>query len=373
MLGCGTSTGVPRIGNDWGECDPTEPKNRRSRVSIIVESEASPDDLAYLDLLVTREEALALGYEQGAQVWYENADFGVAGWADVTRVEPIPIEAGAGCLVTTTIQSENGRLVRVVFEDAPELVTTDAHPLWSETRGAWIEAFELWPGELVTTSTGSVEVAWVERLPGVHPVHNLEVEGAHHYYAGDVQALVHNGCDDGPQFGGSASIWRRIGAALERLSLPARLGLRSIAENADDLRAFNNVLRQAARSRRDNDYRRWLRAVERQARGGAAVTPDENLAAFNYVRRRFFAATGRTGEGYAIHHWMPKADHPQYILDPRNLYVLTDRYVSVPGRVQDMRVGEHITVHQLVQGGTSGPMAPGSELDLGPPMNVLDP
>lgn len=39
MLGSGTSTGVPRIGNDWGECDPSEPKNRRSRVSIIVESD----------------------------------------------------------------------------------------------------------------------------------------------------------------------------------------------------------------------------------------------------------------------------------------------------------------------------------------------
>lgn len=40
MLGCGTSTGVPRIGNDWGDCDPAEPRNRRTRVSIIVESNA---------------------------------------------------------------------------------------------------------------------------------------------------------------------------------------------------------------------------------------------------------------------------------------------------------------------------------------------
>ncbi len=38
VLGSGTSTGVPRIGNDWGRCDPEEPKNRRTRVSIIVES-----------------------------------------------------------------------------------------------------------------------------------------------------------------------------------------------------------------------------------------------------------------------------------------------------------------------------------------------
>lgn len=38
MLGSGTSTGVPRIGDDWGECDPSNPRNRRSRVSIIVEN-----------------------------------------------------------------------------------------------------------------------------------------------------------------------------------------------------------------------------------------------------------------------------------------------------------------------------------------------
>lgn len=38
LLGCGTSTGVPRIGNDWGQCDPAEPRNRRLRSSILVES-----------------------------------------------------------------------------------------------------------------------------------------------------------------------------------------------------------------------------------------------------------------------------------------------------------------------------------------------
>lgn len=37
ILGSGTSSGVPRIGNDWGDCDPTEPKNRRRRVSVLVE------------------------------------------------------------------------------------------------------------------------------------------------------------------------------------------------------------------------------------------------------------------------------------------------------------------------------------------------
>lgn len=39
ILGCGTSTGVPRIGNDWGCCDPNEPRNARLRTSILVESD----------------------------------------------------------------------------------------------------------------------------------------------------------------------------------------------------------------------------------------------------------------------------------------------------------------------------------------------
>ncbi len=38
ILGCGTSGGVPRIGGQWGHCDPEEPRNRRRRVSIYVEA-----------------------------------------------------------------------------------------------------------------------------------------------------------------------------------------------------------------------------------------------------------------------------------------------------------------------------------------------
>ena len=35
ILGSGTSSGVPRIGNDWGSVDPAEPKNRRLRASAL--------------------------------------------------------------------------------------------------------------------------------------------------------------------------------------------------------------------------------------------------------------------------------------------------------------------------------------------------
>ncbi len=37
ILGCGSSAGVPRIGNNWGDCDPTNPKNARRRCSMLVE------------------------------------------------------------------------------------------------------------------------------------------------------------------------------------------------------------------------------------------------------------------------------------------------------------------------------------------------
>jgi len=37
VLGCASSPGVPRIGNDWGSCDPRNPRNRRRRAALLVE------------------------------------------------------------------------------------------------------------------------------------------------------------------------------------------------------------------------------------------------------------------------------------------------------------------------------------------------
>lgn len=44
ILGCGSSGGVPRFGGpdgagDWGACDPDEPRNRRTRCSLLLERE----------------------------------------------------------------------------------------------------------------------------------------------------------------------------------------------------------------------------------------------------------------------------------------------------------------------------------------------
>src|ERR1700722_14098837 len=39
ILGCSGSMGTPAAGGYWGKCDPAEPKNNRTRASILVQSE----------------------------------------------------------------------------------------------------------------------------------------------------------------------------------------------------------------------------------------------------------------------------------------------------------------------------------------------
>ena len=68
VLGCGPSTGVPVIGGDWGRCDPGDRRNRRRRVSVLIEIGAvvmlidtSPDlREQLLDAGVTRLDAVLL-------------------------------------------------------------------------------------------------------------------------------------------------------------------------------------------------------------------------------------------------------------------------------------------------------------------------
>lgn len=39
ILGCGSSGGVPRVGQGWGACNPSDPRNRRRRCSIFVQQD----------------------------------------------------------------------------------------------------------------------------------------------------------------------------------------------------------------------------------------------------------------------------------------------------------------------------------------------
>ena len=97
ILGCGTSTGVPRIGNDWGSCDPDEPRNRRRRASILIESDGKR-------LLVDcgpdlREQLLAAQVSDldGVIITHDHADHchGIDDLRPISqaRGEPVPVYA----------------------------------------------------------------------------------------------------------------------------------------------------------------------------------------------------------------------------------------------------------------------------------------
>jgi phosphoribosyl 1,2-cyclic phosphate phosphodiesterase len=74
ILGCGSSAGVPRVGQGFGACDPHNPRNHRRRCSILVEKpgphgatrvlvDAGPDvRMQLIDAGVDRLDALLLNH-----------------------------------------------------------------------------------------------------------------------------------------------------------------------------------------------------------------------------------------------------------------------------------------------------------------------
>ena len=78
ILGCGSSGGVPRIGGDWGLCDPANSKNRRRRCSILLETtEASGTTRVLIDTSPDlREQLLGANVGEIDGVWFthEHAD-----------------------------------------------------------------------------------------------------------------------------------------------------------------------------------------------------------------------------------------------------------------------------------------------------------
>jgi phosphoribosyl 1,2-cyclic phosphate phosphodiesterase len=78
ILGCGSSGGVPRIGGDWGACDPANPRNRRRRCSVMVEKKG-PQGITRVIIDTSpdlREQMLSENVGEIDGVWYthEHAD-----------------------------------------------------------------------------------------------------------------------------------------------------------------------------------------------------------------------------------------------------------------------------------------------------------
>ncbi|HEX4183960.1 MAG TPA: MBL fold metallo-hydrolase [Caulobacteraceae bacterium] len=67
ILGCGSSGGVPRADGDWGACDPTDPRNRRTRCSLLVRRPSSEDAALSTTVLIDTSPDLQ-GQTSGAGV-----------------------------------------------------------------------------------------------------------------------------------------------------------------------------------------------------------------------------------------------------------------------------------------------------------------
>ena len=78
---------------------------------------------------------------------------------------------------------------------------TDNHPFWVQSRGEWVDAIELQPGDVLLDEQGNdilvTELAVTEQDLTAY---NLTIEDIHTYYAGDQPTLVHN-CGDSPPVG----------------------------------------------------------------------------------------------------------------------------------------------------------------------------
>lgn len=133
LLGCGTSSGVPRIGNDWGACDPNEPRNRRSRVSILIESattrilvDTSPD---------LREQLLAADVaDLDAVIWtHDHADHchGIDDLRQIFHVRSAPVRGLARAATLAALDARFGYALHgragypptVAIEPLPDLLS----------------------------------------------------------------------------------------------------------------------------------------------------------------------------------------------------------------------------------------------------------
>ncbi|WP_405469083.1 polymorphic toxin-type HINT domain-containing protein [Streptomyces anulatus] len=76
-----------------------------------------------------------------------------------------------------------------------ELTATYEHPFWSPSRGSWIDAADLRPGDTLLSDDGSQSAVQDNAAFTRHArTYNLTVDGLHTYYvlAGETPVLVHN-------------------------------------------------------------------------------------------------------------------------------------------------------------------------------------
>ena len=114
ILGCGSSGGVPRLGQGWGACDPDNPRNRRGRCSILIErtAETGAKTLVLVDTSPDmREQLLRAGTNRldGVVITHSHADH-THGIDDVR-----PIVISMKTRIAAYMDAATSRVVRHAF------------------------------------------------------------------------------------------------------------------------------------------------------------------------------------------------------------------------------------------------------------------
>jgi phosphoribosyl 1,2-cyclic phosphate phosphodiesterase len=200
ILGCGSSSGVPRLGGpggagDWGVCDPANPKNRRRRCSILVRRktdagettvlvDTSPDmreqlldaHVGRLDaVLITHDHAdqlhgiddlraIVYGMRKRLDIYSDRATiagirqrfgycFDTPAGSDyppilnaktiVEPFEPFTLEGAGGAIEVRTFEQQHGRIRSLGFRFGSIAYSSDVNGL-SEDAFAALEGVDLW-------------------------------------------------------------------------------------------------------------------------------------------------------------------------------------------------------------------------------------
>ena len=221
VLGCGGSGGVPLLGPNWGRCNPDNPKNRRRRVSVLVQHEAanmvldtSPDFRAQmLDAGIARLDAILYthdhadhtqgiddvrymrSYDQGERIpAYGSAETlrtltarfpyiftqGTDGSGHLYKpfLEAKAVEGPfrLGGLDVTPFDQEHGFGTKTLgYRIGPMAYSTDVVEL-SEAAFAILEGLDLWIVDClrfephVTHAHFEKTIAWIERVKPKHAI-----------------------------------------------------------------------------------------------------------------------------------------------------------------------------------------------------------
>jgi phosphoribosyl 1,2-cyclic phosphate phosphodiesterase len=239
ILGSGSSSGVPRLGGpdgagDWGACDPTNPKNRRRRCSLLVRRKSqagettllvdtSPDlrdqlldaHTAKLDaVLITHDHAdqlhgiddlRAIAYlmRRRIDVWADTGTldrirhrFGYCfempagsdyppilnGHAITQPFRDLAIEGAGGTIPVAIFEQTHGRIHSLGFRFGPIAYSSDVNHLGGEAF-AVLEGVDIWIVDALrytphpTHANVATALEWIARVKPRHAVlTNLHID-----------------------------------------------------------------------------------------------------------------------------------------------------------------------------------------------------